>query len=243
MYRNMLKARLLTSKASLRKTMRCKWYVAHVALVRIMHNTVVTQSCQALISRLRFRASCYHILVADDNTLPTDDLIKSSSLCGRLVYLKQRVAMVQPVLGDLYSDLPSRTSFNMAERVHYGSEAQTPFQHFLRREPPFHESCRQARAQLADKAMQASHELQRKKINQLRHTCGGVEKASMPDPCVGYQRISVWPLQCNVCGNESCNQACLMHLLHWLYHRLCLLIHQLSCVQFGTLHFANMRSN
>lgn len=85
---------------------------------------------------------------------------------------------MQPVLGDMLSDLPEISSFTLSERVCYKSASKTPYQHFLRRQPRGYESSMEARAAAADKAMQRCHDMQRSKLSAGRHSFGGVEQVS-----------------------------------------------------------------
>ncbi len=85
---------------------------------------------------------------------------------------------MQPVLGDMLSDLPEISSFTLSERACYKSDPKTPYQHFLRRQPRGYESSMEARAAAADKAMQRCHEMQRGKLSAGRHIFGGIEQVS-----------------------------------------------------------------
>lgn len=89
---------------------------------------------------------------------------------------------MQPVLGDMLPDLPEVSSFNFSERAQYRTAPQTPFQQFLRRPPPFHESSQEARAAAADRFMQGCREAWKKKICEGRFAFGGVEKVMSYNP-------------------------------------------------------------
>ena len=84
--------------------------------------------------------------------------------------------LLQPVLGDMLSDLPDISSSTLSERARYKSDPQTPYQHFLRRQPRGYESSMEARAVAADKAMQRCHDMQRSKLCVGRHSFGGIEQ-------------------------------------------------------------------
>ncbi len=86
--------------------------------------------------------------------------------------------LLQPMLGDMLSDLPEISSFTLSERARYKSDPQTPYQHFLRRQPRGYESSMEARVAAADKTMQRCHEMQRRKLCVGRHTFGGIEQVS-----------------------------------------------------------------
>ncbi len=97
--------------------------------------------------------------------------------CSLLTKVKHELALLlQPVLGDMLSDLPEISSFTLSERARYKSDPQTPYQHFLRRQPRGYESSMEARAAAADKAMQRCHEMQRRKLSVGRHTFGSIEQ-------------------------------------------------------------------
>ena len=101
------------------------------------------------------------------------------ALCSLLRNIQHELALLlQPVLGDMLSDLPDISSFTLSERACYTSDPQTPYQHFLRRQPRGYESSMEARATAADKAMQRCHEMQRRQLCLGRHTFGGIEQVS-----------------------------------------------------------------
>ena len=83
---------------------------------------------------------------------------------------------MQPVLGDMLTDLPEISSFSMAENADYKTDPQTPFQQFLRRSPPWYEPSREVRAKAADKFMESRHEDQRRKIARILRSDDGVRK-------------------------------------------------------------------
>ena len=83
---------------------------------------------------------------------------------------------MQPKLGDMLSDLTEITSFTMAEGADYKTEPQTPYQQFLRRDPPEYEYPREVRAAAAAKWMKASHNAQRRLLAQAGHAQSGAEK-------------------------------------------------------------------
>ena len=84
---------------------------------------------------------------------------------------------MQPVIGDILSDLPEISSFTMTENADYKTEPQTPYQHFLRRSPPDHEESQDKRAEAADKFMKSSHDAKRMNIYKALHADDGVQKA------------------------------------------------------------------
>lgn len=99
--------------------------------------------------------------------------------CSLLRPVQHELAvLLQPVLGDMLSDLPEISSFCLSERACYKSDPQTPYQHFLRRQPRGYESSMEARAAAADKAMQGCHDTQRSKLSVGRHSFGGIEQVS-----------------------------------------------------------------
>ena len=97
---------------------------------------------------------------------------------------------MQPVLGDILSDLPEISSFTMAESADYRTEPQTPFQHFLRRSPPDFESPLKIRAATADGFMKSCQDIQRKKITQARRDHDGVQQVGQHSFifCIFYKR-------------------------------------------------------
>lgn len=76
----------------------------------------------------------------------------------------------------MLSDLPEITSFSMAEGADYKTEPQTPYQHFLRRDPPEYELPSEVRAAAAAKWMEASHDAQRRLLTQIGRAHNGAEK-------------------------------------------------------------------
>ena len=82
------------------------------------------------------------------------------------------------MIGDALSDLPEVSSFSFAESLDYISPPQTPFQHFMRRPPPFHESSQACRAAAADRAMQISQQAERSKVCEGCKLLGGTEQVS-----------------------------------------------------------------
>lgn len=87
--------------------------------------------------------------------------------------------LLQPVLGDIFSDLPEISSFTFSESAHYKTAtAQTPYQHFLRRPPPFNESSQEARAAAAEAFMTSCRDAERRKIHHGQCSVNGVEKVT-----------------------------------------------------------------
>ncbi|KAL0040722.1 hypothetical protein WJX79_003028 [Trebouxia sp. C0005] len=95
----------------------------------------------------------------------------------------EKKAFAVPVLGDMLSDLPDISSSTLSERARYKSDPQTPYQHFLRRQPRGYESSMEARAVAADKAMQRCHDMQRSKLCVGRHSFGGIEQIGAKFAC------------------------------------------------------------
>ena len=93
--------------------------------------------------------------------------------------------LLQPVLGDIFSDLPEISSFTFSESAHYKTAtAQTPYQHFLRRPPPFNESSQEARAAAAEAFMRSCRDDERKKILHGQCLLNGVEKVLSVNACL-----------------------------------------------------------
>lgn len=93
--------------------------------------------------------------------------------------------LLQPVLGDIFSDLPEISSFTFSESAHYKTDtAQTPYQHFLRRPPPFNESSQEARAAAAEAFMRSCCDDERKKILHGQCLLNGVEKVLSVNACL-----------------------------------------------------------
>lgn len=88
------------------------------------------------------------------------------------------VMCMQPVLGDMLTDLPEISSFTMAENAEYKTLPQTPFQQFLRRSPQQYESPQKVRAAKADKLIRSCREVQRQMIAQTQRSADGVEQVS-----------------------------------------------------------------
>lgn len=82
---------------------------------------------------------------------------------------------MQPLIGDMLSDLPEISSFTMTENAQYKSEPQTPFQQFLRRSPPVGQESQKDRAEVADGFMKSRHDAERKKVLQAWRAQGGVQ--------------------------------------------------------------------
>lgn len=82
---------------------------------------------------------------------------------------------MQPLLGDMLSDLPEISSFTMTENAQYKSEPRTPFQQFLRRSPPHSEASQRHRAEAADEFMKSSHDAERHKILQAWRARDGLQ--------------------------------------------------------------------
>lgn len=85
---------------------------------------------------------------------------------------------MQPLLGDILSDLPEISSFTMTENGNYKTEPQTPYQHFLRRSPPDREVSQEKRAEAADEFMKSSHDALRKRISKALCANDGIQKVS-----------------------------------------------------------------
>ncbi|BDA50272.1 probable DNA (cytosine-5)-methyltransferase 3 [Coccomyxa sp. Obi] len=70
-------------------------------------------------------------------------------------------------LGDIFSDLPEITNFTTAEAANYASSPKTPYQLWMRRDPPDWQAIPAKRAEAADEAMAPSHADQNDKRRQL----------------------------------------------------------------------------
>ncbi|DBA74077.1 TPA: hypothetical protein ACH3X1_010890 [Trebouxia sp. C0004] len=118
----------------------------------------------------------------------------------------EKKAFAVPVLGDMLTDLPKISSFTLSERARYKWGPQTPYQHFLRRQPHGYESSMEARAAAADKAMQRCHEMQRRKLSLGRHSFASVEQIGAKFACRRMRsdhHQATWDSMLAACRQES----------------------------------------
>lgn len=101
-------------------------------------------------------------------------------------------------MGDILSDLPKVSNFTFAEAGQYASEAQTPLQLWLQRDPPSYQASRESRGLRADAFMQEGHAAIEKKIRKGEHDVGGIEQVGFAE-CKAKHTINTATYACSSC--------------------------------------------
>lgn len=94
----------------------------------------------------------------------------------RMLPRQSCILSMQPLIGDILSDLPEISSFTMTENANYKTEPQTPYQQLVRRSPPDCEQSQGRRAEAADGFMKCSHDAKRKQISNALRAADGIQK-------------------------------------------------------------------
>ncbi len=100
--------------------------------------------------------------------------VLGTALQGKAAVKGVRV-LLQVFMGDVLSDLPEISNYTTAEAAQYASDPKTPYQMWLRRQPPAYQAQAKERARRADEAMAAMHAAQNDKRKTLRILPKGTE--------------------------------------------------------------------